>query len=396
MLSAIPAHAEDSRLITGKVTYATRMALPPDAELVVEVTGFQDATLGSMITTTEGRQVPLPFTVESPSDLGGRLQAAIRVDGGIRWISDPVAIPASGASVALGTLHLSPFEFSGFESTVQCGDQMMTIGFRGDEAILQTDEKIYTLSPAISADGAKYSSEDGKTVFWSRGASALVTLEGEDLPDCEIVQESDDVWEAQGNEPGWNARIMDERMALNLNYGADRLDLALPAPGIFSGAYHYSFDSVGLSMAVSDQMCRDDMTGRLFPQMVRLDTAAGTQRGCGGNSLSLLAGEPWTVNSIGSTPLTDSQWEASLSVDENGRIYGTGGCNRFNGAFSLSGEGRVDIGPLASTGMACDAGAMEQEQSLYSALGSVDGFDIDDSGNLILMAGGTPMVELSR
>jgi putative lipoprotein len=70
--------------VSGHVTYRERMALPPDAELRVQILDVSrmDAAATSVADTTirpEGRQVPLPFMVRyDPKRLAPRHDSAIR------------------------------------------------------------------------------------------------------------------------------------------------------------------------------------------------------------------------------------------------------------------------------------------------------------------------------
>lgn len=69
-----------------------------------------------------------------------------------------------------------------------------------------------------------------------------------------------------------------------------------------------------------------------------------------------------------------------------GRVGGSGGCNRWSGAFRL-GEG-LGIGPhLVSTMMACLEPVMATERRLLDALPLVTAFDFDESGRLVLATG---------
>jgi heat shock protein HslJ len=60
---------------------------------------------------------------------------------------------------------------------------------------------------------------------------------------------------------------------------------------------------------------------------------------------------------------------------QDGKISGSGGCNRFHGAFTTE-AGALRIGPLATTRMACEAEVMTQEQEFLRALESATKWDI--------------------
>jgi heat shock protein HslJ len=69
-----------------------------------------------------------------------------------------------------------------------------------------------------------------------------------------------------------------------------------------------------------------------------------------------------------------------FSKNEN-RAYGSGGCNRFSGSFSLSGEKGIQFGPMAATRMACVN--MQTEDRFFKLLAAVKSYQVK-SRNLIL------------
>lgn len=203
------------------------------------------------------------------------------------------------------------------------------------------------------------------------------------------------LWHAQGQEPGWRVEMGEDRVRIELNYGRDVLDLALPAPQMvpYGGlgmkatdqdmAQHYFFSDLGLGLDRRDALCHDAMSGRPYPQTVNLSTAKGVLNGCGGETVDLLTGADWMI----AQPATGTQpaaTPATISFDRAGTVSGQSGCNRFHGAFEITGEGGLQIGPLASTRMACEAPVMAREQDLLQTLDAVQSFDIDTTGALIL------------
>ncbi len=396
LLTATTAHSEDMRAISGAAVMRERMALPDDAELVVEARGFQNALLATHTDQASGQQVPWPFELTIPQGIEAKLAAAIRIDGANRFVSEPVMIAAGDNDVDIGDIMLTPFTPAAFSSTFTCGDTRLEVAFQGEEAVLHTDERIHHLAPAVSADGAKYQSEDGRTVFWSKGENAHVTLDGQDLPDCILVPAgAEKPWSAQGNEPGWRAVMAVDRFMLDMNYGEDRLDLRLPEPEIVDQAYLYRFDQYALHFSVRAGLCQDDMSGRLFPQTVALETATGTLKGCGGDTLDLLTGAQWTVGEIDGEPFAGAD-RPSFAVSNEGQIFGTTGCNRFTGAFSINGEGGIAIGALATTRMACDNALMKQEQAFLQALDASEAFSFGPDAALLLTMSGETLIKASR
>jgi len=73
-----------------------------------------------------------------------------------------------------------------------CGDDRFTIGFRDNLAVVETDDTIFELPQAISADGARFASEDGRNAFWGKGDQAMLTLDGVTYPECEMVEDEID------------------------------------------------------------------------------------------------------------------------------------------------------------------------------------------------------------
>ena len=64
------------------------------------------------------------------------------------------------------------------------------------------------------------------------------------------------------------------------------------------------------------------------------------------------------------SPLAGTELTAVFTGDA---VSGNGGCNTYNGGYTLDGDA-VTIGPLASTMMACDQAIMDQETQLLAAL----------------------------
>jgi heat shock protein HslJ len=78
-----------------------------------------------------------------------------------------------------------------------------------------------------------------------------------------------------------------------------------------------------------------------------------------------------------------------------GRVFGSGGCNHYNGAAELTGEG-LRFGPLAATMMACPEALMAQEGLFFQTLDRVDRFDISPDGALLLIAAGETVLTARR
>lgn len=64
----------------------------------------------------------------------------------------------------------------------------------------------------------------------------------------------------------------------------------------------------------------------------------------------------------------------------NGRVSGSGGCNRFNGSYKTTGNQQLSIGPLATTYKACEEGVMTQEANYLKALQAAQRYEVNQDG----------------
>jgi len=389
LMLPLAAQAQGYRSLSGSVTYRERIALPPEAMVVVEIIGPDLSLIAEARIPSEGRQVPVPFTIEVPEGAEGRLRAGLAVDGQVAWLGETVEIGVD-APDDLGELVLRRHEPMGFASAFRCGDRLIRVGFAGEAAVMDTGEERLVLQPVPAASGARYEVEDDAgTVFWSQGDSALVSLEGMELPECNLsFPIGSGPYEAGGNEPFWTVTVEGGQMVLTR---LDMEDLTLPvtesalteAGEIVVTAGTEDGEAV---LRRQDAVCRDSMTGMPHPETVALTMGDETLTGCGGSPVDLLLGRTWVVEDIAGAGVIDSA-QATLVFGTDGRVAGSGSCNRWFATFELTGEG-LNIGEAGATLMACPEAIMAQERRFFDALGTVTGFDIDETGALLLRAGG--------
>lgn len=67
----------------------------------------------------------------------------------------------------------------------------------------------------------------------------------------------------------------------------------------------------------------------------------------------------------------------TVTFDDEGKVYGDSGCNRFTGGYKVKGD-RITIGPLASTMMFCE-GKMDAEAVFLNKLQNVVAFQATDA-----------------
>ena len=109
---------------------------------------------------------------------------------------------------------------------------------------------------------------------------------------------------------------------------------------------------------------------------------------------SSLSGEEWVIEDIGGAGVIDDS-HASLQFLAEGRLAGSGGCNRLIGSYTLDGD-TLSITPAGSTMMACAPALMNQEHTLLDLLPRVSSYAIDKTGSLVLSTGSGKSITARR
>jgi putative lipoprotein len=91
-----------------------------------------------------------------------------------------------------------------------------------------------------------------------------------------------------------------------------------------------------------------------------------------------LTGSTWLAEDIMGAGVID-RVQSTLQPLADGRVAGSSGCNRFTGKGTLSG-GKVEIGLLATTRMACPPAVMNQEDKFLKALAASRRYEIGPEG----------------
>lgn len=391
LLAASAAMAQDSRSLNGTLTYLPRIALSDSAETVVELRDAFDLVVAEARHPTQGRQVPLPFTIEAPAGIALRVQAGISEGAEMRWVSQGLRVAAEGRD-DLGELVLKPHQPMGFASAYRCGDRLIRVGHSGARMVMDDGQDRFALVPAVTASGAKYDAEDGRdSYFWEHQGKAMVRLDGVDLPECRVsFPIGSHAITARGNEPFWSVRAADGMLTLDrMTEGSVQLLIAESRLSDEGDIILRSADSRA-ALTLRNEICRDTMTGMPYPESAELAFGSEVLTGCAGDSLDFLVGRVWQITEIAGDNVMDAS-RAEIGFDRDGGTFGTGGCNRFMGGYSLSGEG-LAIGTLGSTMMACAEDLMAQDAKLFDTLAQVSRFDIDAGGGLVLLAGDTTVL----
>jgi heat shock protein HslJ len=104
----------------------------------------------------------------------------------------------------------------------------------------------------------------------------------------------------------------------------------------------------------------------------------------------------WLAEDIDGGGVID-RLQTTLEIRDDGIVTGMGGCNRYAGSATVSGEA-IKFLPLASTRMACSAAAMRQESRFHATLERVRAWRIDQQQRklVLLDGGGFDLIRFSR
>lgn len=300
-------------------------------------------------------------------------------------------------AVDLGPLRLRSVPQLAFGAIYACDGRTVAFGPLGEAWYLVVDAGAFEMQPEVAASGARYTAVDGsETEFWSRGDEAMVTMAGEVLPNCELLRAPSLPLRALGHEPGWLILVDDESIVLSADYGTRQIEFPTVDPEISAAGIRYQTETEDsrLTLALDRQLCADGMADLAYPFRARYSLDGEVGLGCAGAPIDVLAGQEWFIERIGDAdvvPGTQPTIEFRIE-DGEGRFSGLASCNRYMGAFELTGEG-LRLSPAASTLMACaDEAQALQERRLTGLLSEVYGFGVDEDDRLILRAGGGTII----
>ncbi len=96
--------------------------------------------------------------------------------------------------------------------------------------------------------------------------------------------------------------------------------------------------------------------------------------GCAAEPVKLQQDHSYILEWIGERPLIDRS-HLTITLGEDGRAYGTGGCNHWFASYTLDGD-KLSFGKVGSTRKMCAPALMEQEKRFLQALETVQRWDI--------------------
>lgn len=269
------------------------------------------------------------------------------------------------------------------EQTYYCGAQSIVVHANSDERIqLSLGGDDYQLERASAASGERYVSRDDESevVFWSRGRSAELVIDGQSYPQCRQAGTLSESTVARGNEPFWSLTIGDDRMVLN-RMGEDEVEYRIGDIEHSSRSTEIVDTSERVQVTISEELCQDSMSGMYFPQQAEVNLHGEQLNGCAGHSLSLLQGIEWRVEGLDNHDYSDHDVTLRFLHEEGeSQVVGRSACNRYFGQYQLDGE-RLTVGQLAGTKMACSDESMRIEYQFLDALTKANSFTAErDNG----------------
>lgn len=98
-------------------------------------------------------------------------------------------------------------------------------------------------------------------------------------------------------------------------------------------------------------------------------------------------GPTWTLVALGDDA---PDAEATLTFGDDGRVFGTTGCNRYFGSYALADDGALTLTGVGSTRMACPPAEMAQEAEFLAALNGAERVVVTGD-RLVLGTSGPPL-----
>lgn len=87
--------------------------------------------------------------------------------------------------------------------------------------------------------------------------------------------------------------------------------------------------------------------------------------------------------------------QSTLEIAQDGRISGTGGCNRYMGSMVIEGE-KITVKPVGGTMMACPPPMMQQDDKFHKALSAVTRWKINNDRLVLIDSKNREVLRLKR
>jgi heat shock protein HslJ len=171
---------------------------------------------------------------------------------------------------------------------------------------------------------------------------------------------------ALGTEPFWNLEITPTQINLNR---IDTPRLLVANPGWHEVMGVRTINTSALTVNVVRENCSDGMSDREYPDRVEVVVGDQVLHGCGGSATARPAASlersTWRIVTVNGQAAAAGA-EADFHFAD-GRMNGSGGCNRLSGAFTQD-RNQLTFGGIAATRMACEGPRGVQEQRIIAIL----------------------------
>ena len=142
--------------------------------------------------------------------------------------------------------------------------------------------------------------------------------------------------------------------------------------------YHGETDRGSLTVQIFRQPCENSMSGARSDYTVQVEikkrgeAQAQTLKGCGNYMGEYLLNQKWTLQSIGTTAITNKENAPTLELNlSEERVTGRAGCNRYFGSFKHDKDKKtLDFSQMGATKMACPD--LKTEGQFLAALSGKD------------------------
>lgn len=103
-----------------------------------------------------------------------------------------------------------------------------------------------------------------------------------------------------------------------------------------------------------------------------------------GSATLFLAKTNWVAEDVNKAGVVANS-RITLSFSGDDKIAGSGGCNRYFGAYREA-DKALNVSGVGATKMACAAALMDQETNYLGVLGAAKAYALNDRGGLVITA----------
>lgn len=87
--------------------------------------------------------------------------------------------------------------------------------------------------------------------------------------------------------------------------------------------------------------------------------------------------------------------QSTLDIAQDGKISGSGGCNRYMGGMEIKGD-KVKVQPVGATLMACPPPMMQQDSKFHAALNLVTSWKLSKNKLILIDSKNREVLRLKR